>query len=271
MPDKKNNFKIRFWGVRGSMAVPGKETVRYGGNTSCLEVCCSDKTIIFDAGTGIYALGKKRKLKDIDIFLSHTHLDHIMGFPMFKYCFDPNANINIWAGHLDKPGELVKVFKRLLSPPVFLPLEALPATFSFNQFEVGKEIKIKDIKIKTIRMIHPDYTTGYRVEYKDRALCYLTDVAYKVNREALAGFTRNADVMIFDSTYSDEEQKLPKHRVHSTWQEGAEVAKKAGVKKFIAFHHSPMKTDEQLDKVAARLKKVNKNFIMAKEGLEIKV
>ena len=131
----KQEFWVKFWGVRGSIACPGPSTVRYGGNTSCLEMRCGEKRLIFDAGTGLRVLDDALRLEvpvEADLFLTHTHFDHICGFPFFSTAFDPRNTYRMWAGHLKPERGLRDLLCTLMSDPVFpVPVEIMKADMSF--------------------------------------------------------------------------------------------------------------------------------------------
>ena len=136
------SISIRFWGVRGSIACPGASTSRYGGNTACVEVRCGDNTLIFDAGTGIRALGnalvQTRRLSEYDIFLSHGHIDHVVGLPFFAPLFVPGQLIRVWAGNLRHHGGVHRAVRKLMSFPLFpLQVDAVHAELEFHDFGSG--------------------------------------------------------------------------------------------------------------------------------------
>lgn len=265
-------FYLKFWGVRGSIPVPGESTKKYGGNTSCIEICCDGKIIIFDAGTGIYNLSKEQKIDDVDVFLTHTHLDHIQGFPFFKPLYNPKAKVRVWAGNLKPERNLSDTIEQIIKPPIFpLNLKDLKAQVEFKDFIAGKIINLDDITIKTFLLNHPDSATAYRLEYKNKSICYVTDVEHKKDSVdmKLSEFIKDSDILIYDCTFTDEEYEKYKGWGHSTWQEGVKLANHANVKEFIIFHHNPDYDDNKLDEIAEKARKVRKNSVMAKEGLVI--
>ena len=227
MPEA-GKFTVKFWGVRGSIACPGEATVRYGGNTSCLEVCCGDQRLIFDAGTGLRPLGNVlgdggAPLKG-DIFLSHTHFDHICGIPFFKPFYVKGNKFRVWAGHLLPKFTLQQVLANMMVEPLFpVPPEIFELQVDYRDFRAGDELNpFKGVVIRTAPLNHPDRATGFRVEYGGRSLCYITDTGHIEGQrdEALVAFVRGGDMMIYDSTYTDEEFPCFRDYGHSTWQEG---------------------------------------------------
>lgn len=206
-------FDITFWGVRGTMPTPGAGTLRYGGHTSCVEMQCGNRTLIFDAGSGLFALGETlEQAKELDIFLSHTHIDHIMGFPFFGPAYRDHLHLRMWAGHLKPEGKTLRdTLSRLMSPPLFpLTLDFLKARIDYHDFNAGEPIEAlaeHGIDIQTLALNHPDRATGYRVEFQGKSACYITDIEHVregLNRDLIA-FIKNADVLIYDSTFDDRQ------------------------------------------------------------------
>jgi len=268
-------FTVRFWGVRGSIACPGEGTVRYGGNTSCLEVFCGGKRLIFDAGTGLRPLGDTLGNGDGpvqgDIFLSHTHFDHICGIPFFKPFYVKGNKFRVWAGHLLPKYTLQEVLANMMVEPLFpVPAKIFEPQVDYLDFKAGDELNPLDgVVIKTAPLNHPDQATGFRVEYGDRSLCYITDTGHIEGQrdEALAAFVRGTDMMIYDSTYTDEE--FPRYRDygHSTWQEGVRIATEADVKRLVIFHHDPGHDDGFMDGIAAQAEAMRPGTVVAQEGM----
>ncbi len=273
----RNEFSVRFWGVRGTVPVAGALTRRYGGNTSCVELRCAGRIIIFDAGTGLKLLGDVLAEKQVDILISHTHIDHIIGLPFFMPAYDASRHLRLWAGHLLPEHTLREVIGQLMRPPLFpLTPEKFKARVQYNDFIAGDDLNAPflredGIRIKTLPLNHPDRATAYRVEYAGKSVCYVTDYEHKPKAidKALVRFVGKADILIYDSTYDDKEFRRYSGWGHSTWQQGARIAKAAGVKMFVAFHHDPGASDEVLNKRAMQLKKICSGWIFAKEGMKL--
>lgn len=269
------NFSVRFWGVRGSIACPGPETIRYGGNTSCLEVMCGGKRLIFDAGTGLRPLGNALMASggpvEGDIFLSHTHFDHICGIPFFSPFFVAGNDFRIWAGHLLPKLTLKRVVNEMMMAPLFpIPPEVFRATMDYRDFAAGDTLEPEPgLTIRTAPLNHPDGATGHRVEHGGRSLCYITDTSHVEGRrdEALVAFVAGADMMIYDSTYTDAEFPACSDYGHSTWQEGARIADAAGVGQLVIFHHDPSHDDDFMDAIAAEAAAFRPGTVVAREGL----
>lgn len=260
------------------MPCPGPDTVIYGGNTSCIEVTCGEHRLIFDAGTGIRALGSslagQQGLK-AHVFLTHTHIDHINGFPFFRPAYDPSNCFEIWSGHLtSRPGGLQAVLSALMSGPLFpVPIDIMHACMGFHDFEAGARLDPLDgVVVETASLKHPQGATGYRVNYAGKSICYVTDTEHEEGRldENILNLIQDADLVIYDSTYTDEE--YPRFRTwgHSTWREGVKLCEEAGAKTFVAFHHDPEHDDAFMDGLAADLDRHRPGSLVAKEGLVLR-
>jgi phosphoribosyl 1,2-cyclic phosphodiesterase len=270
----QDDFSIKFWGVRGSIACSGPKTVRYGGNTSCLEVRCGDRIIILDAGSGIRYLGNELITKgplDVDIFLTHTHFDHICGMPFFTPFFVPQSKFRISAGHLLPEHNVEFVLSEMMMAPLFpVPMAIFNADIAFQDFMSGDTLDLGDgITLRTAPLNHPNRATGYRIEYQGRSICYITDTEHTLDApdENVAGLIRGADIVIYDGTYTDEE--FPNHITwgHSTWQEGLRMCEANDVKKYVLFHHDPERDDDQLDEIGRQLEELRPGTVVAREGM----
>ncbi|MBT6136897.1 MAG: MBL fold metallo-hydrolase [Rhodospirillaceae bacterium] len=267
-------FSATFWGVRGSIACPGKQFVRYGGNTSCIEIRCDDQLLILDAGTGLRPLGLALDAKgevDADVLFTHTHLDHIGGLPFFSSAFDVRNRFRFWAGHLTEPESLKNVIDHMMSSPLFpVPMEVFQASIEFRSFETGTPFELgPGLVVKTAMLNHPQGATGYRIEFAGHAICYITDTEHAVGKldQSIIDLIRGADLVIYDSTYTDEEFHRFVGWGHSTWQEGARICEAAGAKKLVIFHHDPGHTDDIMDGIAEAAESFRPGTIVAREGL----
>lgn len=275
----EDEFWFRFWGVRGSIACSGPDMVRYGGNTSCLEVRCGSHRLIFDAGTGLRPLGVDMAGEpgmEIDLFFSHTHLDHIVGLPFFVPLFQPRNRLRLWAGHLQPQGlTLRKVLSDLMTAPLFpVPPEVFNADVTYVDFAHGDVLDPwPGVRLRTAALNHPNGATGYRIEYGGRSLCYVTDTEHVPGHPDanVLSLIAGADFVIYDSTYTDAE--FPRYITwgHSTWEEGVRLAETAGVGTLVIFHHDPGKDDRALDAVAEAADALRPGTLVAREGVVIRV
>ncbi|MGE0725835.1 MAG: MBL fold metallo-hydrolase [Alphaproteobacteria bacterium] len=271
-------IEVTFWGVRGSIACAGPETARYGGNTSCVEMRCGPHRLVFDAGTGIRPLGRKlaaEGLHEIDIFFSHTHIDHVVGLPFFAPALIAGNRLRLWAGHLLPTLTLAEAIRRMMTPPLFpVPVEALRAEPEFHDFRAGETLAPRPgVTVRTAPLAHPDGATGYRVEHGGAAVAYVTDVEHRDGeRDAVVvDLVRGADLMIYDATYTDAEFPARIGWGHSTWQEALRIADAAGVARVALFHHDPGHDDGAMDAIAAAASAAREGTFAAREGETIQV
>ena len=267
-------LKVKFWGVRGSIACPSPNHIKYGGNTSCLEVTAGDRRLVLDAGTGIRGLGQtflKDDVSQIHLLLTHTHWDHINGFPFFVPAYDPRRSLHIMAGHLRGGEGIQNVLAAQMDNPMFpVPLSAMQAKMRFEDFDAGMEFNIyDDVHVRTAALNHPNGATGYRIEHNGHSICYVTDTEHvpgKMDQNVL-GLIEGADVVIYDSTYTEEEFPNRIGWGHSTWNEGVKLCKEAGAKSMAIFHHDPEHDDEFMDQLGEDAYKEWDGTFVAKEGM----
>jgi phosphoribosyl 1,2-cyclic phosphodiesterase len=272
-----SDYTVRFWGVRGSIACPGPDTVRYGGNTSCVEIRCGSHLMVFDGGTGLRLLGNELihggKPADLDLFYSHTHFDHICGLPFFAPCYDGQSKIRIWAGHLNGKG-IEAVLNNMMIAPLFpIPMGIFTAKIEFMDFTAGQVlVPHPGIRLSTGLLNHPNDATGYRLEYGGKIVTYITDTEHRPQGldPNVLKLIDHADVMIYDASYTDAEYLEHRDWGHSTWEEGVRLANAAAVKTLVIFHHDPGHDDDFMDQVAADAATARPGTIVAQEGLVLR-
>jgi phosphoribosyl 1,2-cyclic phosphodiesterase len=270
-----SQFKIHFWGVRGSIACPGAATMRYGGNTPCVEMLVGGHRLIFDAGTGIYVLGQSL-LPQLPVtghlFFSHSHWDHIQGFPFFSPAFMAGNAFDIYGATMPSGMTIEqRLSDQMMQPNFPVPLQIMGANLRFHNLEYGMEVNLGDVNVQTGLLNHPGGAMGYRVNWQDRSVAYITDTEHfstGIDRDVLA-LVNDADVLIYDCTYTDEEYPSRVGWGHSTWQEGVKLAIAAGVKQLVIFHHDPSHNDDFMDAVGISAAKVFDRTIVAREGMEL--
>jgi phosphoribosyl 1,2-cyclic phosphodiesterase len=302
-------LSVRVWGSRGSIPCPGASTVEFGGNTACLEIRADEKLTIVDLGTGIRALGEwlqdndcKKGPIDTDIFVTHTHWDHIMGFPLFAPLFDPTTKLRI-RGPISYENDTMESIIGIQLSYLYWPvrLSDLAAHLEYDQIKETTLDMGDGLRVITKYLNHPVLCLGYRFEYQGKSIVtaydtepfsnlfptdpkdprYDEDVAREGERaareenEKVLRFFRNADVLIHDSQYTSGEYEA--NRIgwgHSTYEYAIAAAQKAGVKKLILFHHDPQRTDKELAAFEAKFRetvtaKTGMEILMAREGLTV--
>jgi phosphoribosyl 1,2-cyclic phosphodiesterase len=251
-------MKIKFWGTRGSTPVPGKDTIIYGGNTTCLEISLnSGKKVIIDAGTGIRPLGmaleSDKEDVDIHLLITHIHWDHIMGFPFFAPIYRPSTRILVDGYSLCMKGIRYSFDNKMGDGFWPIKFEELKANIQFIDKLSNGYLEIGGTTIDSIHLRHPQGGLGFRFREEDKALVFLTDNELDVNGESLKdyiNFCHKADILIHDSQYKPEEILQHRGWGHSDYLSAIELAIKAQVKKLVLFHHEPERKDCDLIKMA---------------------
>ncbi len=269
-------FKVKFWGVRGSIACPSPRHIGFGGNTSCVEVAAGGERIILDAGTGIRNLGEwflKKNTPHATLLLSHTHWDHINGFPFFTPAFMPDRSFTVMAGHVGDDGGVRKVLSGQMAQPFFpVPLEAMRGALTFEDFEAGDSFSIGDrVRVRTTPLNHPNGATGYRIEHGGKAMCYITDTEHVPGKpdENILALIEGADLVIYDATYTEEEFPNKIGWGHSTWEEGVRLCQAANVRMLAIFHHDPTHDDATMEGIERAAHQRWRRAIVARENMRI--
>lgn len=278
-------IEVRFWGVRGSIATPGPATVRYGGNTPCLEVRAAGRLIILDCGTGLRLLGSAllatRKPVEADIFLSHMHWDHIQGFPFFTPAFIAGNTFRV-RGQSKGDRSVRAVLEGQMTDPNFpVPLSVMGSDLSFHELRSGEDVACGEATVRPVSLQHPGGCIGMRVEHAGRSFVYATDTEHDPHSgevdAVLVELARDADVLVYDAMYTEQEYRAGKIGWgHSTYSEAIRVAAAANVKCLYLFHHDPIHDDDYLD---ARLEECRAvaagidglTVMMAREGERVTI
>ncbi|MFN2484433.1 MAG: MBL fold metallo-hydrolase [Candidatus Limnocylindria bacterium] len=274
-------MKITFWGARGSLASAGPETVRYGGNTACVEVRSDDgQLLILDAGTGIRRLGATIDgAERIDILLSHLHLDHIQGLGFFTPLFQTEGDVHLW-GPPSPQGDLRSRLSRYLSPPLFpVRLKELGSRVILHDAPIDP-VTIGSFEITSDPIIHPGATVGYRIAADGRSIAYLPDHEPALGVDGFPGaaewtsgyaLARGVDLVIHDAQYSRAEYEARVGWGHSSLDHAIAFAELAEVAILAPFHHDPAHSDADLDATYADLPERSVRVIPAQEGATLEI
>jgi phosphoribosyl 1,2-cyclic phosphodiesterase len=249
---------IRCFGARGSIPVSGREYLKYGGDTTCLEIRSqADDIIIIDAGSGIRRLGKQLLAEDrleYSLFLTHSHWDHILGFPFFKPIYDHRTRITI-RGCTQAQGDVKKLLSRAMSTPFFpVPFSELGAEITYED-DCVLSYRVGPVEVCPIHLSHPNGGQGYKFVERDKMVVFLTDneLSYHhrggLTKEEYADFARHADLLIHDAEYTPEEYQRTRSWGHSTYVDALELAIQAQVRQFGLFHHNQDRDDAALDRM----------------------
>ena len=301
-------LSVHFWGVRGSIPCPGRGTVEFGGNTTCLEIRAGNRLIIVDLGTGAKPLGDHltanntgKKAMNIDILISHTHWDHIMGFPMFAPMFAHGTKLRIMGPVSYNDDNLESIFREQLSYKYWpVRQNELAAEIVYEELQETSLNMGGGLKLSTKYLNHPLLCLGFRFEYKGKTIVtafdhepfrnlfttnpkdsgYNEEVALegeqaaKEENDRILQFYSGADILIHDSMYTAEEYEKRLGWGHSSFEYAIEAAGQAGVKTLVFFHHDPTSDDKRLKSLLEKYKKAakgsNMKLIMAREGLTVK-
>ena len=254
-------MRVRLWGTRGSVAAPGPDTARYGGNTSCVEVCGPQGgVLVLDAGTGIRPLGRTLAghVRRVDVLLSHLHMDHIQGLGFFAPLYDPQVETHLW-GPATSTLDLRTRLVRYLSPPLFpVHLRDLPRLVLHDlpdgEFDLG------EFRVCGERVCHPGFTVGFRIAAGGRTMAYLSDhePALGVPQFPLApawtsghALARDVDLLVHDAQYTLAEYPQHVGWGHCALEHAIAFAQQAGARHLVTFHHDPAHDDETIDRLTA--------------------
>jgi phosphoribosyl 1,2-cyclic phosphodiesterase len=274
---------IRFWGTRGSIPTPGPTTVRYGGNTACVEVRDSTGSLlVLDAGTGMRELGlwlmsaNGKRPFTVDLLLSHLHWDHIQGIPFFRPAFEPDSTLRIRGPKQSRP--LKELLGLGMDDPFFpVDLDDIPAIIEIGEMHDGSDERIGAYRVRSVSLFHPAPALAYRVEADGRSLVYATDTEDPTSGRPnpVVALAEGADTLIHDAQFLKSDFK--EGWGHSTIEDAIELAAKARVKRLILYHHDPDRNDDALDHIGRSAQHKGRELLpglevlVAREGLELEV
>jgi len=278
-PSLRGRMRIKFWGVRGSTPAPQPENMRYGGNTSCVEVRVGDELYVFDCGTGFRVLGQALRKEfgerplHAHVFVSHFHWDHIQGLPFFGPLYDHHESR--FEFHSSKRTRTLKqvVQEQMASPYFPVGVKEMKARQDFHDLEEGR-IKLDGVTLYTAWLNHPQGCMGFRLETREGVVVYATDnepgdPAFDKNVRKLAA---GADVLIYDAQYLPEEYAARRRGWgHSHWREAINIVMESGAKELVLFHHDPDHDDACIDKVVKEASNYYPRLRAAAEGMEVEV
>ncbi|HEX6509949.1 MAG TPA: MBL fold metallo-hydrolase [Chloroflexota bacterium] len=247
-------MKIRFWGTRGSIPAPGPSTIRYGGNTSCVEVRLDDGTlIVLDAGSGIRPLGKSLGAARGTVLLTHYHWDHIQGFPFFDSAYIPGSEFRVFGPEFNNAGPREYLSDQMMAPYFPATVAQMTAISSF-QVTPREPFRLGSGLVRATRVSHPSVTLGYRIEADDAVFVYISDnevdVAPPELIDDIVGLASGADILVHDCQYTEGEYAGKHGWGHSTPRQATRIAREAGVAELVLFHHDPTHNDEQIEGLA---------------------
>ena len=263
--------KVTILGARGSVPVSGSFFSKYGGATSCVLLETESEVLLFDAGTGILNLPARvwKNHRRVHIFLSHSHLDHLMGIPMCSLMFDPKMEVFFYSPDIEK---VLAALKQLMQPPLWpVGTDAFKAKIRYKQLEEkGHRIGDGTAVVRYLSVNHPGECFAYRVEWDDCSVVYATDCELDATGcKKMTDFADNAGLLILDAQYTAEEYQTYKGYGHSDVDTAASVIVGCGAQQGLLFHHAPMRTDEQLDGIETYVKQKGTQIGVAKEGDQI--
>jgi phosphoribosyl 1,2-cyclic phosphodiesterase len=279
-------MKIKFWGTRGSIPVPGKNTLKYGGNTPCVELLSEDHLIILDAGSGIRELGneliKENRFKEIHILISHYHWDHIQGVPFFKPIYRSDYRLFFY-GLSTAEYSLESLLSSQMQPKNFpIRIENVSALVEYKNIYPENNLHFNDLEITTFQANHPSVTLIYKIKKNGKSLVYMTDneLKYELNTNSveykdLVEFCSGCDYLIHDAMFDEVSESNSKGWGHSSNISLAEFSIHSNVKNIILFHYNPDYSDQKINDIVRETKKYLKfkkssiNCIASREGLEI--
>jgi phosphoribosyl 1,2-cyclic phosphodiesterase len=258
--------------------VSGPEFRKFGGNTMCIEMRCGPHVLIFDAGSGMSPLGqllKSEAQRDIVLFFTHFHYDHIMGFPFFGPLYDPAARVRVWSGTLTGQMTTVQVIEDFMRHP-FFPVgpEICRAELVAQEFAAGDVLApFSGVTIRTAMLNHPGGSIGYRVEFGGRAVAVITDTEHEPGQldPAVLGLIAGCDLFLYDTTFTEEEFETYRGFGHSTWQQAIRLAQAAKARQVGFIHHAKWRGDAELTRLEAKARRRMPGAFFGRDGQIVQV
>lgn len=267
----KAPVRVTFWGVRGSIPTPAGGHLKYGGNTACVEVSCGNgPPLIFDAGTGIRALGLDlpQEPGSATVFLSHFHWDHIQGLPFFSPLYRDQWQVTLCAPVAVET--LRQAIVGQMQAPYFPAWRAVRADLRFSEMQ-AEGFQAEGVLVRAFPVVHPDGAAGYRIEAPHATVVYMTDHEHSDGRSraALCEHVAGADLLIYDAQFTPAEYDQRKGWGHSTWLEGTRLARDAGVRQLVLFHHDPHHDDGAVAQITDAARREFPHTAAAAEGWSV--
>ena len=279
-----NNIHVDFWGVRGSVPSPGPTTNRYGGNTSCVSITADNKILILDAGTGIRNLGSAiigQPELEIFVVVTHSHWDHIQGFPFFTPIYQPNRTVHIFPTLHKKNVVLASLIDQMDGAHFPITPDQVPSNFNFVTENPLEFLANNGFQLELVPMNHPGKAFGYKITIDDKIICYFTDneidppYEKSIELDELTNQCKNADILIHDAQYIEADMPLKHGWGHSLISQVTKLGESAEVKNLVYYHHDPERSDDDIDaeleKASKALKENGSSVIpyFAHEGLKL--
>ena len=280
------NIHVDFWGVRGSVPSPGPTTTRYGGNTSCVSITIDNKILILDAGTGIRNLGSAiigQPELEIFVVVTHSHWDHIQGFPFFTPIYQPDRPVHMFPTLHKKNVVLSSLIDQMDGAHFPITPDQVPSNFNFVTENPLEFLESNGFHMELVPMNHPGKAFGYKIKIDDKIICYFTDneidppYEKSIELDVLTEKCRNADILIHDAQYIEADMPLKHGWGHSLISQVTKLGESAEVKNLVYYHHDPERSDDDIDaelETASKTLKENGSSVrpyFAYEGLKLSI
>ncbi|MDP6133305.1 MAG: MBL fold metallo-hydrolase [Candidatus Marinimicrobia bacterium] len=280
------NIHVDFWGVRGSVPSPGPTTARYGGNTSCVSITVDNKILILDAGTGIRNLGGAiigQPELEIFVVVTHSHWDHIQGFPFFTPIYQPDRPVHMFPTLHKKNVVLSSLIDQMDGAHFPITPDQVPSNFNFVTENPLEFLESNGFHMELVPMNHPGKAFGYKIKIDDKIICYFTDneidppYEKSIELDVLTEKCRNADILIHDAQYIEADMPLKHGWGHSLISQVTKLGESAEVKNLVYYHHDPERSDDDIDaelEIASKTLKENGSSVrpyFAYEGLKLSI